>query len=185
MTHNEPQCFIGIGLQEGRHAPGDKLGLAQVLLGAHHALLAHGKAVQAIRASSKLPAQVGIAMAGVNAIPASQDPQDIAAAYEEMGSVTNRTMFSNTWWMDPMFFGRYPEDGLKLYGEAAPSVKPGEMETIRQPLDFLGINQYTAVRVRRSRRQHRTCALRNGASDQCHPLAPDTRGAQLGVSLLL
>jgi beta-glucosidase len=150
MTHNEPQCFIGIGHQEGRHAPGDKLGLAQVLLGAHHALLAHGKGVQAIRAASKAPSQVGIAMVGVNAYPASETPQDIEAAYEVMGSVTsNRNMFSNTWWMDPMFFGHYPEDGLRVYGDAVPVVKPGEMETIHQPLDFLGINMYTGSQVRR------------------------------------
>ncbi|MBN1867278.1 family 1 glycosylhydrolase, partial [Candidatus Sumerlaeota bacterium] len=51
MTHNEPQCFIGLGHSSGVHAPGDKLGLRDVLRAAHNALVAHGKAVQAIRAS--------------------------------------------------------------------------------------------------------------------------------------
>ena len=148
MTYNEPQCFIGLGHQEGRHAPGDRLGLTEVLLAAHHALLGHGKGVMAIRAASKLPAQIGIAMVGINAIPATETQPDIEAANLEMGSVTTRNVFSNTWWLDPIFFGKYPEDGLKLYGTAAPSVKAGEMDTINQPMDFLGINMYTGGTVR-------------------------------------
>ena len=50
MTLNEPQVYIGAGHHEGRHAPGDKLRFAEVLLAGHHTLLAHGKSVQAIRA---------------------------------------------------------------------------------------------------------------------------------------
>ena len=149
MTHNEPQCFIGLGLQDGNHAPGDRLGFAQVLRAAHHALLAHGKSVQAIRAASKLPSQVGIAMVGVNYYPASDTPDDIEIARQAMSSVLKRNMFNNTWWLDPIFFGHYPEDGLNLFGADAPLVKPGEMETISQPLDFLGLNMYKGEKVQR------------------------------------
>ena len=53
MTLNEPQCFIGLGHQTGEHAPGLKLGFADILLAVHHSLLAHGKAVQAIRARAR------------------------------------------------------------------------------------------------------------------------------------
>ncbi len=52
MTLNEPQVFAGAGHYEGRHAPGDRLRFAEVLRVCHHVLLAHGKSVQAIRASS-------------------------------------------------------------------------------------------------------------------------------------
>ncbi|MGL4751392.1 MAG: glycoside hydrolase family 1 protein, partial [Aeromonadaceae bacterium] len=55
MTLNEPQCFIGLGHQVGEHAPGLRLGMADCLLAAHHTLLAHGLAVQTIRAVSKQP----------------------------------------------------------------------------------------------------------------------------------
>ena len=52
LTLNEPQCFVGFGHQVGNHAPGLKLGVSEVLRVAHHSLLAHGKAVQAIRAQA-------------------------------------------------------------------------------------------------------------------------------------
>ncbi|MBC7872247.1 MAG: family 1 glycosylhydrolase, partial [Chitinophagaceae bacterium] len=71
MTLNEPQCFIGLGHRDGIHAPGDKLGWAQVLQAGHHALLAHGKSVQTIRAHAKTPPFVGFAPVGVVSIPAT------------------------------------------------------------------------------------------------------------------
>ena len=61
MTLNEPQCFIGLGLLDGIHAPGDKLGLEEVLLAGHHTLLAHGRSVQVIRARAKLESSIGYA----------------------------------------------------------------------------------------------------------------------------
>ena len=54
MPLNEPQVFLGAGLIQGRHAPGDKLRFAEFLLAAHNTLLAHGRAVQALRATPKL-----------------------------------------------------------------------------------------------------------------------------------
>lgn len=48
----------------------------------------------------------------------------------------------NTWYIDPVFFGRYPEDGLALFEPWMPEIHPGDMETICQPLDFIGLNIY-------------------------------------------
>jgi len=56
---------------------------------------------------------------------------------------------NNSWWMDPVFLGRYPEDGLRALGSKGPRVAPGDMETIRQPLDFFGFNNYYSTVVRR------------------------------------
>lgn len=148
MTVNEPQCFIGLGHQVGVHAPGDKLAPAEVLKAAHHALLAHGKAVQTIRAHAKSPCQVGFAPVGMVSIPASERAEDIQAARQNMFSVTNKDMWNNTWWMEPVYAGRYPEDGLRLFGEDAPQIRPGDMETICQPLDFFGFNAYQGVTIR-------------------------------------
>ena len=53
MTLNEPQCFIELGHRQSKHAPGIKLHQKEVLLAGHHALISHGKAVQAIRARAK------------------------------------------------------------------------------------------------------------------------------------
>ena len=49
MTFNEPQCFVGLGHVTGEHAPGNLMSRRSVLEMAHHVMMAHGKAVQAIR----------------------------------------------------------------------------------------------------------------------------------------
>ncbi len=77
MTLNEPQVFIGAGHHEGRHAPGDRLRFAEVLLAGHHALLAHGRSVQAIRAASMKPARVGFAPVGLAKIPETESAADL------------------------------------------------------------------------------------------------------------
>lgn len=148
MTLNEPQCFIGLGHQSGVHAPGDQLGLTQVLRAAHHTLLAHGKSVQVIRAHAKSPARVGFAPVGVVVIPATDRPEDVDAARQMMFSVSDRSVWNNTWWMDPVLLGTYPEDGLRLFGESAPQIQSGDLDTICQPLDFFGFNNYQGIVIR-------------------------------------
>ena len=141
MTHNEPHCFIGLGLQSGIHAPGDKLRADEVIRAIHHALLAHGKAVRVIRAGATAKPTIGIAMVGGAHVPAAETPADIAAAREAMFH-PDPSVWSNSWWMDPIFFGRYPEEAVKQLGPAAPPVQTGDMEAIAEKLDFLGLNIY-------------------------------------------
>lgn len=148
MTLNEPQVFIGMGLHEGKHAPGWTLDMSETLLAAHHALLAHGRAVQTLRAYSPQPCFIGAAPVGVTYIPATPAPEDVEAARTVMFSVEPGHIWNNTWWADPMLWGRYPEDGLKAYGKAAPAFSAAEMETIAQPIDFYGANIYHALPVR-------------------------------------
>jgi beta-glucosidase len=148
MTLNEPQCFIGLGLQSGYHAPGDQLRFDEVLQAAHHTLLAHGRAVQELRSGAKRKPTIGFAPVGVVRMPETDTPADIAAAREAMFTVRQEGCFTNTWWMDPVFLGRYPEDGLALYGDAVPKIGPRDMEVIAQPLDFFGANIYHGEVVR-------------------------------------
>jgi beta-glucosidase len=142
FTINEPQVFIGAGLQGGRHAPGDKLAFAEVTQAAHHVMLAHGLSAQTIRARAKTPPKVAIAPVSGNAVPASDSPSDIEAARKQTFSVKTRDMWQNTWWWDPLFLGRYPEDGLALFGADAPRFTEEDMKTICQPMDYLGVNIY-------------------------------------------
>lgn len=142
MTLNEPQCFVALGHSNGVHAPGDKLGLAQVLRIGHNALLAHGKAVQAIRAASPGACQVGMAPMGAISYPLSSSPADVEAARTGMFSMHGQNLWSNAWWMDPVYLGHYPEDGLAAFGKEAPQIHPDNLKTIHQPLDFFGINLY-------------------------------------------
>jgi beta-glucosidase len=148
MTLNEVQVFVIGGHHDAWHAPGDGLQLREVLLAGHHALLAHGRAVQAIRANARIPAQVGFAPVGIVKLPASTRSQDMEAARRAMFSVTERRGWNNTWWMDPVFCGHYPEDGLKLYGADAPRPTPSDLEIISEPLDFFGVNIYQGWKVR-------------------------------------
>jgi beta-glucosidase len=148
MTLNEPQCFIGLGLQSGVHAPGDRLNFKEVLLAGHHAMLAHGKSVQVIRARSEKPSRVGWAPVGAPKIPLTDSPEDIEAARKATFSVSQKTVWSNAWWNDPVFFGKYPEEEMELFGSDVPTPRAGDMETICQPLDFYGANIYNAETIK-------------------------------------
>lgn len=159
MTLNEPQIFITLGYQAGKHAPGLVLPFKEVLQAGHHALLAHGRAVQVIRAHCK-DANIGFAPQTPIAYPSTETEADINAArtfnfgIESFGQVINRLTglpaknpLNNAWWLDPVFLGKYPEEALALYGDDAPTVLPGDMELISQPVDFCGQNIYFGFEV--------------------------------------
>jgi beta-glucosidase len=157
LTINEPNIMWGFGSEAGTMPPQQKLADAELVLGAHNILLGHGKSVQAIRAGAKRPVEVSLAFAGLFSLPASENSADIAAARTASFSVKKAkigpdlppmTMLSAGWWLDPVYLGRYPEDGLKLFPQAAKLVKPEDMKTINQPLDFCGVNLYFAPTVK-------------------------------------
>jgi beta-glucosidase len=149
ITLNEPSVFTILGHQEGRHAPGLKLSFADILQIAHHALLAHGKAVQAIRSSSKLPSKVGMAPSTQGSIPWDPtDLKDIEAARNFSFTIQHRMLWQMSWWMDPVFFGEYPAEGLALFEKDLPDISPEDMATINQPVDFFGFNMYTGNYIR-------------------------------------
>lgn len=148
MTLNEPQCFIGLGHRTGIHAPGDRWDWERVLRAGHHALLAHGRAVQVLRAHAKTPPTIGYAPVGVVKMPATDRAEDLGAARTAMFSVPEGNFWNNAWWTDPVVLGSYPEDGFRAYGGALPPIREGDLETIHQPLDFLGANIYNAQPVR-------------------------------------
>jgi beta-glucosidase len=140
--------YIGAGHDEGRHAPGDRLAFREVLRAGHHTLLAHGRSVQAIRASARSAPQIGFAPVGLIKCPATGSAEDVAAARSATLGVRDRTAWTNTWWMDPVYLGSYPADGWRAFGSDVPPVKPGDLEVIRQELDFFGVNIYESQTVR-------------------------------------
>lgn len=148
ITLNEPQCYIGLGHLEGTHAPGLKLGLREVLLAAHHTLLAHGLAVQTIRARAKTPSCVGWAPVGGGYYPASDSMADRDAAWTAMADVYPGAVWNSTWWADPIILGRYPENGLQVYGADVPKIQSKDFETMCQPMDFYGCNIYSSGKIR-------------------------------------
>ncbi|MFC1959225.1 GH1 family beta-glucosidase [Chloroflexota bacterium] len=147
MPLNEPSVFVQLGYLIGEHAPGDKLAFNQVLQIAHHVLLAQGKSIQAIRAAAS-DTQVGAALAGAVMIPATESPEDIEAARQAMFTTYDKHIWLRHWWADPVFFGKYPEDGVAFFGEDMPEIQVGDMETIQQPLDFYGMNIYHGTYIK-------------------------------------
>ena len=133
-THNEPWVVAILGHEAGVFAPGLKSQKAAMQV-SHHLLLGHGVALQALRAQG-CPAPLGIVLNQSPIHPATDSAEDHAKARLDDG-LTIR------WYMDPLLLGTYPEDVLSFLGEDAPQVRDGDMETIRQPLDFLGVNYYT------------------------------------------
>jgi beta-glucosidase len=142
-TQNEPECFMGLGHLEGYHAPGDKLSFADYLVAAHNSMRAHGRAVQALRSHVK-DAIVGYVLATQVTQPASSSAEDIEAAKTAMFAINRRSPWDNAWWADPVILGQYPEDGVRFYGSDMPKFPSRDMEEIRQPLDYIGLNIYTA-----------------------------------------
>jgi beta-glucosidase len=134
ITHNETFEHHVLGYATGVHAPGLTLGLDSIPV-AHHLLLSHGKAVQALRATLKGKTQIGIAQSLETERPA--DPAKDQAAAQLMD------LFHWGLHIDPILLGRYPEAFA-----AGVALHDGDLATIAQPLDFLGINYYNPSYVR-------------------------------------
>ncbi len=148
MTLNEPQVYINAGHLEGRHAPGDRLALHEVLRAAHNTLRAHGRGVQALRAAVPGPCRIGYAPASHPKVPATETPADIEAARRAFFATAGRHVATMSWWLEPVFKAKYPEDGWAYFGRDVPEVQPGDLELIAQPVDFFGVNIYAGDRIR-------------------------------------
>lgn len=132
-TLNEPWCVATLGYETAQFAPGhtSRADAAQV---SHHLLLAHGRAIQAMRAQTQTA--LGIVLNQTPPYAATPSEGDRRAARLDDGT-------NIRWYMDPVFLGAYPADVIAQLGADAPRIEPGDLEIIRQPLDFLGINYYT------------------------------------------
>lgn len=144
LTFNEPQCFIGLGYYGDYHAPGLNCSMREAMLAAHHVLKAHGQAVKRLREYGKQPLQIGFAPAGKFTFPKSDRQKDVAAAKEMLTEVLplDEWCWSLTWWSDPIFLGKYPENVLEKYRDIVPDITAEDMELISQPVDFVGQNIY-------------------------------------------
>ena len=137
-TLNEPYCSAYLGHATGRHAPGMK-SVQYAVDAMHHLLLGHGVATAAIRANDKAP--VGL-VSNVNAVvPMSPSVADVRAtelAYAH----------ANTWVLDPLLLGTYPEELKALWPGIHAPVQAGDMATIGTRMDYLGINYYFRTQIR-------------------------------------
>jgi beta-glucosidase len=141
MTMNEIRSFVDIGYQDGRHAPGLTLPPAGVNQVRHHAVLAHGLAVQAIRAHAKPGTKVGLAENATCCVPVIETAEHIAAATKAMRE-------TNAGYLTAVMEGKYTDAYLHHAGADAPKFTDADMKAIGSPVDFVGINVYTPSYVR-------------------------------------
>ena len=133
ITHNEPWCTAFLGHHEGNHAPGIR-NFRSALQVCHNLLLSHGLAVPVIRSNAP-GAQVGITLSLHPIVPASDSPEDLAAARRHDG-------LRNRWFLDPLYGRGYPADTWAMLGGLAPATFDSDMKIIATPTDFLGVNYY-------------------------------------------
>jgi beta-glucosidase len=141
FTINEFTTFVEWGHGTGRLAPGLKLPPARLNQVRHHAVLAHGLAVRAIRVSAPPGTRLGPAENIVSGVPVIESPEHIAAAE----AFTRET---NAGYLTVMLEGRYTDAFLASAGADAPKFTPEDLEIISSPLDFVGINVYIPQYVR-------------------------------------
>jgi beta-glucosidase len=130
---NEPNVVTILGHATGEHAPGKRL-MFDALPVAHHLLLGHGKAANALRAVGAR--SVGTANNHAPVWPASDDPADVAAA-DYYDALWNRL------YADPILLGTYPEG----FAELMPGPVSADLGVISSAVDFYGLNYYNPVRI--------------------------------------
>jgi beta-glucosidase len=140
MTTNEFDSFIDGGYGSADNAPGLKLPRRELAATRHNAVVAHGLAVQAIRAAATRPILVGLAEDVSGIMPAIADPAHIRAAEIAIREV-------NAPYTTVVLEGRYTDRYLATLGADAPHFTPDELKTISAPIDFFGLNCYTTQEV--------------------------------------
>ena len=140
MTTNEFDSFTDLGYRTGKFAPGLQLPAVQVNQVRHHALLAHGFGVGAIRANAPA-AQVGLAENPTVFVPVIEDEKNIEAA-------RRATREENGRFLTALLEGKYPESYLEREGANAPRIAAGDMKAIGSAVDFVGLNVYAPYYLR-------------------------------------
>ena len=132
-TLNEPWVITDGGYLNGVLAPGHR-NLFEAPIATHHLLRSHAAAVEAYRASGKH--RIGIVVNLEPKYPASKSDDDQAA--------TRRAdAYMNRQYLDPLLHGCYPNELRDVFGDAWPDHPPSELEYLKQPIDFVGVNYYT------------------------------------------
>lgn len=141
-TLNEPWCSAFLGYGSGEHAPGVRDHTAAIPA-AHHLLLGHGLAMQALRGQSLPGQQLGITLNLYPVTPATPAPEDREAARWVDG-------LQNRLFLEPLLLGRYPDDVREDVARVThlDFWSDGDERIVAEPVDLLGVNYYTRHVVR-------------------------------------
>ncbi len=163
----EPWCVSMLGYASGIHAPG-RSDAGAAVAAAHHLLLAHGLAVDALRANVRVDPEIAITVNPYPVVVAGDSEADVDAA-RRVDGVANRL------WYDAVLLGRYPDDVLADFSTVSDlaHIREGDLAIISRPIDAIGVNYY--------RRHH--ARFRAGASiGSTWPGSPDVEIVDPGVA---
>jgi beta-glucosidase len=148
-TINEPLVVMDGGYMNGNLAPGHR-NMFEAPIVTHNLLMAHARGVQAFRARGAGDSRIGLV---VNLEPKYSASDSV----KDMEATMRADAYTNRQYLDPVFFGKYPDELKEIFVEAWTDRSDEDMKLIQEPLDFLGVNYYS-----RSVSQHdETCPPMN------------------------
>ncbi|KAK6934372.1 Glycoside hydrolase family 1 [Dillenia turbinata] len=100
---------------------------------------------------------------------------------DEDKDAANRAMeFSLGWFLDPLFFGKYPHSMQRLVGDRLPEIPSDISKILVGSLDFVGINHYTTLYARNDRMRIRKLILQDAYSDSAIITTSSRGGVNIG-----
>ena len=142
ITLNEPQVVASHGYLTGEHAPGLRDPQAAAAA-THHLLLGHGLATTALRGVLPGGGQIGLSL---DLHPVLVLGDGARADLQRAKQVTEANL--NDIYSCPVLHGRYPELADSVLVPPSELIADGDLALIGQPVDFLGVNYYSAVYLR-------------------------------------
>ncbi|GAA3413509.1 hypothetical protein GCM10018952_30450 [Streptosporangium vulgare] len=148
MTINEPWVAAVLGYGIGIHAPG-RASAAEAFRASHHLLLAHGLGAQVLRDAGAGEIALTLNLTPVMTPGQVSDP-DLVPSAEDAEAVNRIDCLINRQFLDPALRGKHPDPVLAIMERMGgiDHIHDGDLETINQPVDLLGINYYTPCVVR-------------------------------------
>ncbi|XP_076883156.1 putative inactive beta-glucosidase 14 [Bidens hawaiensis] len=150
LTMNEPEIVAKYGYEIGLNPPsrcsepfGNCLhGNSDVepLVAMHNMILAHGRAAKLYHEyfQPKQGGSIGVTVTGNMYEPLTDTELDHQAAKRAFA-------FHTGWLLDPSIIGDYPEEMKEYLGSDLPSFSLDEKNFMKNSIDFIGINHYSAV----------------------------------------
>lgn len=156
FTFNEPSIIM-LGVMNNTFAPGFTMSPDAYVKVYHNLLVCHGRSAKVLR-QHIAGVQIGVALAVGPFIPTTNRQEDIKACYEttfatkrvingKMVDVVKTFVDSPSTFIEPILYGKYPEDFLDVMIQYLPETWENDMMVIQQKLDLVGLNIYQGIVV--------------------------------------